>query len=71
MRNRLIELLYEAEGQVNDDLPTVEQVADYLIGRGVIVKGYEYFSPQQVRNMSPREIHDNYTAIRRSMKEWK
>lgn len=71
MRDRLIELLSEAEGQINNDLPTVEQVADYLIEHGVTVDGYEYYTPQQVRQMSPREIHENYTAIRRSMKEWK
>lgn len=71
MRDRLAELLEEAEGQINNDLPTVEQIADYLIEHGVAVNGYEHFTPQQVRAMSPKEIHDNYTAIRRSMKEWK
>lgn len=71
MRAKLIELLYEAEGQINNDLPTVEQVADYLIEHDVIVNGYEYYTPQQVRQMSPREIHENYTAIRRSMKKWR
>lgn len=38
MKNRLAELLAEAEGQINNDLPTVEQMADYLIEHGVIVK---------------------------------
>lgn len=37
MRDRLIELLYEAEGQVNNDIPSVEQIADYLLANGVIV----------------------------------
>lgn len=37
MRDRLIDLLYEAEGQVNNDYPTVEQIADHLIANGVIV----------------------------------
>lgn len=37
MRDRLIDLLYEAEGQVNNDYPTVEQIADYLIAKGVIL----------------------------------
>jgi hypothetical protein len=41
MRDRLIELLYEAEGTVNNDLPTVEQIADYLLGHGVIVQEQE------------------------------
>jgi hypothetical protein len=71
MKNRLAELLAEAEGQINNDLPTVEQIADYLIEHGVIVKGYEYFSPQRVRKMTLKEVRDNYSAIMRSMKEWK
>lgn len=37
MKNRLVELLYEAEGQVNNDLPSLEQIADYLLANGVIV----------------------------------
>lgn len=38
MRDRLAELLSEAEGQINNDLPSVEQIADYLIEHGVTVK---------------------------------
>jgi hypothetical protein len=71
MRDKLASLIAEAEAQINNDLPTVEYIADYLIEHGVVVKGYEYFSPQQVRNMSPKEVHENYSAIMRSMKEWK
>lgn len=37
MKDRLASLLSEAEGLVNNDLPTVEQIADYLIEHGVIV----------------------------------
>ena len=37
MRDRLIELLEEAEGQVNNDYPSLESMADYLIANGVIV----------------------------------
>jgi hypothetical protein len=36
MRDRLINLLYEAEGQVNNDYPTVEMIADYLVARNVV-----------------------------------
>ena len=36
-RKRLIELLYEAEAQVNNDLPSLEQIADHLLANGVIV----------------------------------
>lgn len=37
MRNRLANLLYEAEGQVNNEYPTVEMIAERLIANGVIV----------------------------------
>lgn len=30
----------------------------------------KYFSPQQVREMSPRELHDNFEAIKKSMELW-
>lgn len=30
----------------------------------------KYFSPQDVRKMTPKEVHENYTAIRRSMDKW-
>ena len=69
MKRRLTELLEES-AKVMDN-PSMDQIADYLIEHGVTVRDYKYFYPQQVRNMSPKEIHENYTAIRRSMKEWK
>lgn len=34
-REKLIELLEEAEGLVNNDVPSLEQIADYLIAYGV------------------------------------
>lgn len=37
MRDRLASLISEAEGLVNNDLPTVEQIADYLLANGGIV----------------------------------
>lgn len=37
MREKLIDLLYEAEGFVNNELPTIEMVADHLIANGVTV----------------------------------
>ena len=30
----------------------------------------EYFSPDEVRAMSQREVHENYSKIKRSMKHW-
>lgn len=38
MREKLIELLEEAEGLVNNDVPSLEQIADHLIANGVIIK---------------------------------
>ena len=36
IRYRLIELLEEAEGQVNNNAPSLEMIADYLIESGVV-----------------------------------
>lgn len=37
MRNKLAELLEEAEGLVNNDRPSLEQIADHLIDNGVTI----------------------------------
>lgn len=37
-REKLIELLEEAEGLVNNDVPSLEQIAGYLIAHGVTVQ---------------------------------
>lgn len=29
-----------------------------------------YFTPQEVRQMTPAEVHKNYEAIKESMKKW-
>ncbi len=51
MRNRLANLLYEAEGKVNNEYPTVEMVAEHLIANDVVpvlrckeCKNYEHMS---------------------------
>ena len=36
-RDRLIDLLEQAEGQVNNDVPSLEMIADYLIAKGVTI----------------------------------
>ena len=41
MREKLIELLEEAEGLVNNDEPSLEQIADYLIAHGVTIQDRE------------------------------
>lgn len=56
MRDRLIDLLYEAEGQVNNDYPTVEQIADHLIANGVII------SPLTVGDMIDKWFSHNETV---------
>lgn len=30
----------------------------------------KYFSPEEVRNMTPQEVREKYTAIRKSMEMW-
>lgn len=35
MRDKLAELLEQAEGQVNNDVPSLEMIADYLIANDV------------------------------------
>ena len=37
-RDRLIELIERAEGLKNNDFPSVEEIADYLIAHGVTVQ---------------------------------
>ena len=37
-REKLIDLLEEASGLVNNDLPTLEQIADHLIANGVTIQ---------------------------------
>ena len=41
MREKLIELLEEAEGLINNDEPSLEQIADYLISNGVTIQDRE------------------------------
>ncbi len=37
-REKLIELLEEAEGLANNDVPSLEQIADFLIAHGVTIQ---------------------------------
>lgn len=37
MRDRLIELLEQAEGLKNNDMPSLEEEADYILANGVII----------------------------------
>ena len=44
-REKLADLIYEASGLINNELPTVEQMADHLIANGVTLQqldGCEY-----------------------------
>ena len=36
IRERLIDLLEQADGQVNNDIPSLEMIADYLIANDVV-----------------------------------
>lgn len=37
MRDRLIELLEQAEGLKNNDMPSLEEKADYLLANGIVI----------------------------------
>ncbi len=39
-------------------------------GRAGVGTAQEYFSPEEVRKMSPSEVHANYAKIKDSMKKW-
>ncbi len=39
-------------------------------GRAGVGTAGEYFSPDEVRKMSPSEVHANYAKIKDSMKKW-
>ena len=42
------------------------------LSAGSVGKGHagEYFSPDEVRAMTQREVHDNYSKIKESMRFW-
>ncbi len=40
-RDKLIELIEQAEGLKNNDFPSVEEIANYLLANGVIVTKYK------------------------------
>lgn len=71
MKDRLARLLSEAEGLVNNDLPTVEQIADYLIEHGVIVPpckvGDTVYScigrPYKVEKITIKRDQDHMTIV--------
>lgn len=39
-REKLIERIEHAEGMVNNDVPTLEQIADHLIANGVTIQSW-------------------------------
>lgn len=63
MRDRLASLLSEAEGLVNNDLPTVEQIADYLIEHGVIVPQWETTSDALNEKQAIEEMANEICGI--------
>ena len=64
--------LYECE------LAAAKAVADQVnqtnatrsAGRAGTDTASEYFTPEEVRAMSQRQVHENYTRILESMKSW-
>lgn len=59
MKDRLTQLLYEAEGQVNNDLPSLEQIAEYLIEHGVIVPPVKVGETVYVLNQTTGKVYQN------------
>ena len=45
--------------------------ASRAAGKAGVNEENEYFSYDEVRSMTQREVHDNYEKIRRSMKHWR
>lgn len=78
MRNRLANLLYEAVEQVNNEYPTMEMIADYLIENGVMLLPCEPLEdtiPSQVKQIydfvldtedlcySKLDVYENSTEV--------
>ena len=67
-RNRLIDLLEQAEGQVNNGVPSLEMQADFLIANGVHLLDMAVISPKNqplmthFANMPLYEVFDLVTA---------
>ena len=66
MINKLAQLLADADGQINNDLPTVEQVAEYLIAHGVVLKE-ESGTAEMLKNCQKR-IENQRSDIRKLKK---
>ncbi len=64
--------LYEAK--CRRDAQRVAEInssnASRSAGRAGVGTQGEYFSPDEVRRMSPSEVHANYARIKDSMKKW-
>lgn len=45
--------------------------ASLSAGKAGIQTTGEFFTPDEVRSMSPRQVHENYSKIRESMKHWR
>ena len=43
----------------------------FSAGRAGDAQSGEYFSPEEVRTMTQKEVHENYSKIRTSMKYWR
>lgn len=67
-RNRLIDLLEQAEGQVNNGVPSLEMLADFLIANGVYLLDMAVISPKNqplmthFASMPLDEVFDLVTA---------
>ncbi len=65
--------LYEKKNRI--DRLHAEEInrlnAERSAGRAGLHTANEYFSPDEVRSMSPSEVRENFKKIRESMKKWR
>ena len=62
MRDRLAALVEEAEGMLNNDFPTPDMIAEYLIEHGVIV------APMPMAEWLRKELTEY--VYKRCIEEW-
>ena len=55
-------------GLKEDIVSRIEDIAD--VERVDVEEEYPYFSPEDVRHMTSKDVKNNYSAIMKSMKEW-
>ena len=65
--------LYEREQSIIRNRANEINARNYSLSAGKAGKGAseDYFSPDEVKRMSPKEVHRNFSKIKNSMKYWR